>query len=110
MKFSTFDGMRSIGCVPIFSAKFSEWIPKASKPDWLEDRRGPRRRLIPSVHVGAGEGVHVPHVESLRGGVGEHHQVVVRPLGLLQVFGRAVVGAALFPDPAPLSPRPRSGE
>ncbi len=32
VKFSTFDGIRSIGCVPTFSAKFSEWIPKASKP------------------------------------------------------------------------------
>jgi hypothetical protein len=25
-------GISSIGCVPIFSAKFSEWMPNASKP------------------------------------------------------------------------------
>ncbi len=32
VKFATLDGIRSIGCVPTFRAKFSEWIPKASKP------------------------------------------------------------------------------
>ena len=31
-KFATFRGVSSIGCFPTFSAKFSEWIPNASKP------------------------------------------------------------------------------
>jgi hypothetical protein len=32
VKFATFRGMRSMGWTPTFRAKFSEWIPKASKP------------------------------------------------------------------------------
>src|SRR3989454_5786152 len=50
--------------------------------------------LEPAVDVRAGEREHVPHVQPLGGGIGEHHELVERPPWLVQV---GLVGVLLGP-------------
>ena len=64
----------------------------------LEDLVAPQP-LEAAVDVGAGEGEEVADVQPLGRGVGEHHQVVERPLGLVEV---GLVGAPLGPARLPL--------
>src|SRR5438876_1417632 len=45
----------------------------------------PVKPLEAAVDVGAREREHVPHVQALRGGVREHHEVVERPAWLVEV-------------------------
>ena len=47
VKFATLDGIRSMGWTPRFRAKFSEWIPKASKPMGSKTVRPRRRWYLP---------------------------------------------------------------
>ncbi len=51
------------------------------------------------MNVRANIGIHVAHVQSLSGRVGEHHEVVVRPLSAFQVY---LVEMLLLPSFAPL--------
>ena len=47
VKFLMFAGMRSMGWTPCLSAKFSEWMPKASKPIGSKTCSPRRRRKRP---------------------------------------------------------------
>ena len=67
--------------------------------DRLEDLV-PLHPLEATEDIGAGEGEEIADVQPLGGGVGEHHQVVERPLGPVEV---GLVGAALPPAVAPLA-------
>ena len=56
----------------------------------------PLQPLEATVDVRAGEREHVPHVQSLRGGIGEHHEVVERPTRAVEV---RLVDVLLLPAP-----------
>ena len=59
----------------------------------------PLQPLEPAIHVAAGKGEHVPHMQPLGGGIGEHHQVVERPGSAVEI---RQIGATLSPAGAPL--------
>src|SRR5205807_677400 len=68
------------------------------EPDRLE-HVVPLQPLEPPVDVGAGEREHVPHVQALGRGIGEHHEVVERPARSVQV---GLVGVLPHPALLPL--------
>ena len=72
--------------------------PERVVADRLEDVV-PLEPLEPAVDVRPGEGEHVPHVQPLGRWVGEHHEVVERPLRPIEV---GLVGVALGPAGLPL--------
>ncbi len=72
--------------------------PEGVEADRLEDVP-PLHPLEAAEDVGAGEGEEVADVQPLGGGIGEHHQVVERPSGVVEVD---LVGATVAPPVAPL--------
>ena len=72
------------------------------KADGLEDVLAVEP-LEASVHVGAGVGVDVADVQPFRGRVGEHHQVVVRVLGVRQLRLGQAIDAIALPSLPPLA-------
>ena len=98
VKVSMLRGISSIGWTLTFSAKFSEWIPNASKPIGSKHVEA-AQALVAPVDVGARERVEVPDVQPLGRGVREHHQVVERVLGPIEI---RLVGASLGPQALPL--------
>lgn len=72
--------------------------PEGIEPDWLEHRVSAEPHE-PAVDVATGKGVEIPDMEPLGGGVGEHHQIIERLRGLIEV---GLVGMPFGPALLPL--------
>ena len=75
--------------------------PKGVEPDGLKDRFS-RQSLVASVDIGAGEGVDIPNVEPLSGGVGEHHEIIIGFLRIHERLRREAVRSLFVPGFLPL--------
>ena len=72
--------------------------PEGIESDGLEDLVA-LHPLEAAEDIRAGEGEEIADVQPLGGGVGEHHQVVERPLGTIEI---GFVSAVSAPTAAPL--------
>jgi hypothetical protein len=75
--------------------------PEGVEPDGLEDGPPPQP-MVAAMHIRTGEGIDVPHMEALGGGIGEHHQLIEGIADGTQLILRELVRTLRFPDLLPL--------